>query len=133
MRAIIRNRQWLIKRFRAFPYPAARASACSYAVSFRLQFLRIMAKVDVLAVKRNFAKRSPAPVLPSSGKRVPTGSRSARGIGAVIERVYIISRFLPLLSPEFSQNPRARLLLATGGTDMQKQNKIRDGIWLDPG
>ena len=88
-------------------------------------------RVEVLAVKRNFANRSPAPVLPSSGKRGPTVSRSGRGIGAIIETVYIISRFPPRLSPGFSQNPCARLQFATGGIDMQKQNKIRDGIWLD--
>ena len=67
------------------------------------------------------------------GRVRPTGSRSGRGIGAVIERGYIINRFLPQLIPGFSQNPRAHLQFAAGGTDMQKQNKIRDGIWLDPG
>src|SRR5262245_33986700 len=88
-------------------------------------------RVEVLAVKRNFAKRSPAPVLPSSGKRGPTVSRSGRGIGAIIETVYIISRFPPRLSPGFYQNPCARLQFATGGIEMQKQNKIQDEICLD--
>jgi len=59
-------------------------------------------KVEVLAVKRNFARRSPVPVLSSSGKRGPTVSSSVRGIGAIIETVYIIIRFPPRLSPGFS-------------------------------